>query len=585
MPSKIRILNEQTINKIAAGEVIENPASVVKELVENAIDAEAKEITVEIIGGGRSLIRVTDDGYGMTKDDAILCLERHATSKIKDVDDIATLMTMGFRGEAIPSIASISKFSILTSQREEEKGTLIIIEAGKLLQCKEVAASKGTTIEVKDLFFNVPVRRKFQKSPTYDTNEILKTLTTIALGNPFIKFELISNNKKILVCPTHTHTNPLQNLKNRMESLLGNDFADSTYEIQGELNGYQIFGFIGFPSLTRHNRTGQYLFINNRGVQNSLISYFVKEGYGTTLPPNRYPLYVLHFTIPGDFVDVNVHPQKKEVRLRAEQKIQELTSQSVEKALQHVKLPNDEVSPYKTFTFAKQAVNYLQFSQKMNDTFPKISQREEKQLDLFSTKEQPPEIQILNLIPEFILVDKNSLGMPPVDEKKEVLLCLVDQKSAYSRILYENFSKNQTIAIQSLLIPHEFKTTPFEESLMIEHLNFLNQMGLHIYQNGPNSFMLDAIPEIFDHTDTRQFVTDLILKLQELKKSDLIAQETKKRLAICASRAALSYQRRLSMDEAKHLLHRLMQCEMPYHCPKGKPIFAFITKEELQRFF
>ena len=337
MASRIRVLNENTINKIAAGEVIENPASVVKELVENSLDAGASEICVEVVGGGRQLIRITDNGCGMNGDDALLCLERHATSKIRNVEDISEVSTMGFRGEAIPSIASISKFTLITCPAPSEEGdsnaTMVIVDGGNLIKCCGAERSPGTTIEVKSLFFNIPVRKKFQKSPTYDSNEILKMLSILSLGNPTIKFILISNHKTVLSTTGGISDNFLTNLGERISLTLGLEFSSSLISFEEKAADFHVAGFLGKPNYHRHNRTGQYLFINQRPVFSPIISNLVREGYGPTLPTNRYPVFVLHLSLPGSFIDVNVHPQKREVRLRYEHAFRQTFIQSIEKGL------------------------------------------------------------------------------------------------------------------------------------------------------------------------------------------------------------------------------------------------------------
>jgi DNA mismatch repair protein MutL len=302
MPSTIRLLDEQTINKIAAGEVIENPSSVVKELVDNALDASATEITVEIRGGGRQLIRVTDNGSGMTQDDALLSLERHATSKLKDIEDIHHLDTFGFRGEAIPSIASISKFSILTCEEGKDLGTFIIVEGGKILTCREAPCQKGTQIEISNLFFNVPVRKKFQRSPTFDATEIQKVLTHIALANQQVKFRYLNNGSLVFSA----------NEEERLAALLGEDFSTNVTPIDEKKGPYHLKGFIGYPTFDRPNRQSQYLFVNKRPVNSNLVSYSVKEGYGTTLTHGRHPVFCLYLEMEKELVDINVHPQKKE---------------------------------------------------------------------------------------------------------------------------------------------------------------------------------------------------------------------------------------------------------------------------------
>lgn len=622
MESKIRVLSEHTINQIAAGEVIENPASVVKELVENAIDAEASEISVEIVGGGRNLIRISDNGFGMSADDAVLCLERHATSKIKNVDDIQTILTMGFRGEAIPSIASISKFSILTCPKDQEIGTLVIVEGGRILKCEKAPRSHGTTIEVKSLFYNVPVRRKFQKSPNIDANEILKMLSMIALGNPSIKFELISNEKTTLFTKKPINGTPLENLKNRIKSILGADFIESSFAVSGSLDGIQVEGFIGCPSITRQNRTGQYLFINQRAVQNPYISYAVRNAYGTALASNRHPIYVLHLTIPGDLVDVNVHPQKKEVRLRQEQALKDLVIKSVEQALQKSGFSFEQdtadaypypqyqavtpqfslnqkyqASQYQNLVNEAKDENIYSYTYQAKNEGPKNGSNElqsnspiqtsfEAQPNLFSNESSGLTINVLATIPQFILVDPTTLkSANSYSAKDGTIVCLIDQKAAHTRIIFEKLLEYKDISIQTLLIPYVFETTATTSFQILEQIDFLCKMGIQIYQSGPNTFTVDAIPDFFGNSDVQTFLEDLINQLSEFQNSDLIEKEKEKRLAISAVRASISDNKRLSLDEAKNLVNQLMKCKSPYQCPRGKPIFASLTKNDLQNFF
>lgn len=603
MQSKIRVLSDHTINQIAAGEVIENPASVVKEFVENSIDANASEITVEIASGGRTLIRVTDNGFGMTADDAVLCLERHATSKIKNVDDIQTIMTMGFRGEAIPSIASISKFSILTCAENEATGTLVLVDGGRILKCSKAARSPGTTMEVRSLFFNVPVRKKFQRSPNYDTNEILKTLSIIALGNPSIKFELISNEKQLLSTTASLDENKMNALKLKVKSILGLDFAESLCPLEGSVNGYHIHGYIGLPSVTRQNRTGQYLFINNRPVQNSLISFSVRDGYGTTLPSNRHPVYVLHVTIPGDVVDVNVHPQKREVRLRQEQAIKELVIKSVEKALQNSGYSFKEEIETASF-FAGYPVINPQFSMtekkpsyydriKTEDTIVNLPRKpfkwdfkkeeQQNQKSLFNVENLKPKVDVIATIPQFILINPISL-IEKFDflQKKESILCLVDIRLCKARILFEKLQQNKAIETQNLLIPVTFELTPLDEALIIKEMEFLNNMGIEIYQSSIKTFTVNAIPVFLSNSDIKTYVIDLIHELKENCQKDALQKEKDKKLAHFASRTTHVKNHALNTDEAKILMEQILQCEMPFQCPLGKQIFAFLTKDDIK---
>lgn len=605
MPTKIRVLTEQTINQIAAGEVIENPSSVVKELVENSIDAGATDICIEIKGGGRQLIRITDNGCGMSKDDAVLSLERHATSKIKDVEDIHSLMTMGFRGEAVPSIASISKFSILTCEQGADCGTFVSVDGGQLLECSPAPRSPGTTIEVKSLFFNVPVRKKFQKSPTHDVNEILKMLTTIALGHPHIKFELISNQEKLLTAYEPHGSTFQEKLGSRISSILGSDFFSSLVSIEAQTEDFQLNGFIGLPGFTKQNRTGQYLFINQRGVQSQLVSFSVRNGYGTMLAQARHPVYVLHLTIPGDLVDVNVHPQKKEVRLRQEQILKDLITRSVENAFQSSGISAPEEPSYNPLAFNPHALFETKFTFEpfehepsvlpaLPDTRTKPGQssrasKEEIQPVFFKTPVIPvhPNLKIQTTIDGYILIEAASfcqLKKAPF-ATENVSFGLVDQRAAHSRIIFEKLLNTKLLALQTLLIPHVYETTPLEAAFIIEQLDFLNSLGIRIHQSGAQAFIIDALPEVFGNTDIHALITDIVHQMRDFHELNPLEKEKERRLSIAASRAAIARNRRLSLGEAESLLNQLMDCAHPFQCPKGKPTMAPILTDQLAKHF
>lgn len=583
MISKIRVLSDQTINKIAAGEVIENPASVVKELVENSLDAGANAICVEIKGGGRQLIRVTDDGCGMSADDALLCLERHATSKISALEDIHHLHTMGFRGEAIPSIASISKFMLLTCPQEENgQGTLVIVEGGHILKCSPAACSPGTTIEIKSLFFNVPVRKKFQKSPAHDTAEILKMLSLLALGHPSIKFQLISNQETVLNTPVLAGQTFKEQLEARIKTVLGPEFFNGIFSIQGSKGDIEIEGFIGQPAFTRHNRTGQYLFINKRGVFSPLISYAVREGYGPSMSSNRHPVFVLHFKIPGSLVDVNVHPQKREVRLRQEQILKDLILHAVENGLQQEGISTFyELPPLPDLPLEPALPPVLP---RFNEPEPRaIFQEPVAKSQTFlpePIKSEHVTLKVLAMLPGYFLIDPKPLQQFAADS-----LCLVDQRCAHSRIIYEKLEApgKTALAIQTLLIPYTFETTPSEAALLREHLESLNLLGISIKEFGPHTFIVDAIPTIFGQANLSELLGDLQKSIQDSSGCSSVMLEQKRFLAQSASRAAVSKSRKLSLEEAQALADQLMQCHSPFFCPYGKSTIFQITLEELSK--
>lgn len=611
MASKIRLLDENTINQIAAGEVIENPASVVKELVDNSIDSGADEITVEICGGGRQLIRVTDNGCGMSPDDAVLCLERHATSKIQTVDDILRISSRGFRGEAIPSMASISKFTLLTSPEEGiDKGTMVIVEGGRIIKVCEAVRGRGTTIEVKSLFYNVPVRRKFQRSPNYDSGEILKILVKLALANPEIKIELIGNQKLLLETKRATGESLFSQLSSRVADVLGEEFVHQCCSVENVCEGIEVCGVIGLPLYTRHNRTGQHLFINRRPVFSPIVHHAVREGYSTTLPANRHPLFVLHIQMPGDLVDINVHPQKKEVRLRQEQLLKRAVTQAVDKALHNsetVALSFDsEAQPIifdpPTFgslpwmnesifapeePFRQPPSNEITFlaSTEVQDCPPRplASHKMGEEPTLFSLKQQVPnfKLMVIGTIPGYILLDGTLL------DKGEGSLCLIDQKAAHARVLFEALLQKDRchpIEVQQLLVPLTLELTQEESALLSQNSALLTDLGIGVKEFGRNCFIIDALSPLFGEIDAEAFIYELIHSLGKGEEGWLEG-EIERKLAALASRLALSRSTKMGIEEAQHLVAQLFLCKHPYQSPTGQPTLTSFDSQELAKRF
>lgn len=634
MPSKIRVLDEGTINKIAAGEVIENSSSVVKELVENSLDAGSTEISVEIRTGGRQLIRITDNGCGMTRDDALLCLERHATSKLREIDELHSIGTMGFRGEAIPSIASISKFTLITrvNSREagDEPGTIVMIDGGKIVSCAPVECSPGTTIEVKSLFFNVPVRKKFQKSPAYDVAEIQRILTQLALGNPRIRFQLISDQEPLFSVSSSLKGSESDILGERIRQLLGDDFFNGLVPLEGVQADCRLDGFIGSPNSSKHNRTGQYLFINRRGVLAPTVSYAVRDGYGTMLATGRHPIYVLHLSMSMELLDVNVHPQKREVRLRHERVLKDLILLSVEASLQKgnrsISLPianfheiteplGPEKNYYKLHSPATPSKPDIElppwFSQPM-DPFPlpdktdnstkarpykmpaiswaetKVDSKEHSSVKAehhpqFLTSEtmleNPKKLKLLTIIQNF-LVAIDAAASPTE-------LYLVDQRAAHARVIYEKIQSPSTgpQELQMLLIPYVLDLTAAEAAILRTELPTLQSMGIQIKEFGPSSFAVDALPQIFGNVEIHKLIDGIVKNSYERGSSTTVDIERKKKLASTASHAAIASKTRLDHLEAQKLIDQLMACSYSKQCPYGKPTFVTLNLNDIKKLF
>lgn len=611
MPSTIRILDDHTINKIAAGEVIENPASVVKELVENALDAKANEIIIEIKGGGRQLIRITDNGCGMNADDALLCLERHATSKIQEVEDILQIATMGFRGEAVPSIAAVSKFSIRTSTKDSTLGTLVQVEGGKIVKVAEVATNPGTIMEVNQLFFNVPVRRKFQKSPNYDANEIEKTLKLLALAHPEITFQFISNEKTIFrTCGMNCSSWPKSHQK-RVEDILGADFKNYT-PIFLEKENCSIQGYIGLPEQAKGNRSGQIVFLNHRSIFSSSISYYVKEAFGTILPSNKFPIFILYLTLPTDWIDINVHPQKKEVRLRYEEIVKKMIYEAVSSGLQStsqnirleetfnpfetltsIKIPEDikyEFKPSNSF-FHETTSNYtintdeFPFSEKELDKKPyRPIDKEFHQPSLFAKNDS----KVSKVIPIILSILPGYLLCESKNESMSNELIIINQKAAHTRIIFEQLKKKiekQTIAIQQLLIPEPIDLDTSDDKIFQLILPRLDDMGLEITVTGNKKYLLHSLPQCFGNIDLQTLIKSLIDFFKWEEKDNLNGHEQIKKIAIVAARSSISSKQKLNSIEAHKFLQDLFQCENNLYCPNGKKILFTLSLEEISKLF
>lgn len=631
MASRIRVLSDDTINKIAAGEVIENPASVVKELVENSIDAGATEIVVDIIEGGRQMMRITDNGCGMSHDDALLCLERHATSKLKCIEDIHALDTMGFRGEALPSIASISKFTLLTRPSEDaaECGTMVSVDGGKVVNCSTVACAKGTSIEVKSLFFNVPVRKKFQKSPATDVAEIQRMLTLLALGHPHIKFQLISNRETLLLAQVPTVASFQELLAERIKYVLGHELWQHLLPLDYSEDNYSLKGFVGRPEGAKHNRTGQYLFINKRGVQSPLVSYAMRDAYGTMLPTGKHPVYVLHLEMDGQCVDVNVHPQKREVRLRQEFLLKSVLMKAVEKALQyknhswlspHTDMPaqvtmphvptktdNEESPKYnfaaKTDTFADKLWQTSQYTaEELSFVLPVLNSANshiapstyadlptnfiEPQAQplvqgnlLFAEQDRKPAFKVVATIFHYFVAQAYQKSVP--------CLYFFDQAAVHTRITYEKLLQEETQGqmSQSLLIPHTLHLSPVEATFLQQQLAFLHSLGIQIKEFGNHTFVVDALPLSFGTLDIKKFIEEMLEELQSCTSSHLCSKEHKKRIALAATRAAVDKSRCLSLPEAQSLVDQLVLCDISEICPFGKKTFVPCTPQQIGALF
>lgn len=540
MQRKIRVLDSETINQIAAGEVILNPASVVKELVDNSIDAGATIIAVEIRGGGRELIRVKDNGCGMNAEDALLAFQLHATSKIFLIGDLERISTLGFRGEALASVAAVAKVKMKTRLESSSVGTFLHLEAGKKISHESVPSDSGTTIDVEDLFFNIPARRKFLKSPRQENQEVFKCLSEIALAYPGVDFQLVVDGEKSIDVRTEKGKDLFADLKKRAHDLFG--FKESDwFSISHEVNGVKLKGLLSKASHHRPNRTGQYLYLNRRPIQAWQIAQAITQGYGTALPQGRHPLFLLHIELDGTEFDINVHPQKREVRFRHEGELKDLIRQGVSQTLLETHRPApvsfSPSIPYATYEPIQECVHEAMV-----------------QPELFTESEVP---SILATFPGYILLEK----------EPQLGLCLLDQKGAEARILFERNSRNTSGEAQSLLTPLQLRLDPTEKVLYQEKREEITLRGFHVKEIDEHAIQLESVPQ-----RALEDYEELFFSLLHGEKKEV------------SSRVRLQ-RKRLHHTEAYYLLRELMKCKEPGHSPKGKALYAWISFDELQKLF
>jgi len=562
--NKIRILREKVASQIAAGEVIERPASVVRELLDNSIDAGGGSILISIEGGGKRKIKVRDDGTGMSKDDLLLCVERHATSKIRSVSDLFAVRTLGFRGEALPSIASVSRMEITTRLKKDISGYRLRLAGGKLLSLDETGCPPGTSVVVKDLFYNLPVRRKFLRRPQTEMEHIIDTVTRWVIPFSQKEFRLDSDGKNVAYFPA------TDDQGKRLASLFGKRIAASLAEVSGEGPGLNISGYLAAPEFSRTRGDRLYVYVNNRNIRDRFITRAVLEGYGRRLMKGQYPHAVLFIEIDPSRVDVNVHPTKQEVRFRDGIMVFRVIATAIER------------------TLSKQFQTFVDTEFPVKDSPPPLYAREPAQVDFFSLSSGPDE----------------SAGKPESTPKAEepmiignlgntYILCqaregllMVDQHAAHERILYENMRKDLmqgNVEAQVLLVPLKLEFSLKEAKILAEKGDLLSRFGIKIEHFGGNTFLLREVPALLSHVPWEDFLSELIPDLEKGRLQDQAAVDEMFMLRACHSsiRAGNS----LSHEEMSRLLRQLLEMDLPSNCPHGRPIFRYLTYPEIERMF
>ncbi|HQI16358.1 MAG TPA: DNA mismatch repair endonuclease MutL [Bacillota bacterium] len=582
---KIRILDEATINKIAAGEVIERPASIVKELVENSIDAGATAISVEIQEGGKSFINVSDNGCGIMKEDTEQVFFRHATSKIKDSADIQGISTLGFRGEAMASIAAVSEVELLTKAEEDTAGSHVIVKGGKLVQSKSIGYPTGTSVTVRDLFFNTPARLKFLKSDTSEQGAIVDIIEKLAMTNTGISMKLTVNNKVVL------HTPGNGDLLSVILCIYGKNISGAMLPLEYKNDIISIEGYIGKPEIARGNSTYMTFSVNKRYVKNRMMAEAVKQAYKTLLMNNRYPFSIININIKSEMTDVNVHPTKQEVKFSDERAIFNTLYLAVKNCLKNNSLifenledvTEPQEAPSSAFesrsSYEPKNVSFDQLSFGKETAAPKIDSYK-RQYDY----DRKPEVQQKQFNNEIRIIGQlfGTYILGQMDDD----FCIIDQHAAHERIMFEYIKEKyneKNISVQELMMPIVIELSPAEKVLYTENSLIFQNLGFEIEWFGENTLAIRAVPILMGEPCTGEFFSNI---LDSLKESTSIASSPLEKIIISmACKNSIKAGDNIAPEEISVLLERLMKTSQPYTCPHGRPTIITMSRYELEKKF
>ena len=617
--SAIHVLDTATVNKIAAGEVVERPASVIKELIENALDAGARHIEVEIMAGGTSLMRVTDDGCGMSREDAAMALERHATSKISAAEDLLDIGTLGFRGEALPTIASVSRFSLVTRRAGEELGTKMTVTGGEKAPAEDTGCRLGTTIKVEDLFFNTPARKKFMKTVHTEGSHISDGVTKQALANPDVAFHFINNGKPVLSTPGSG------GLKTAIRSVYGGAVEDSLLPLSFSDEDLTIEGFLTKPSMVRSSRSWQTFIVNGRLIESPAIARAVENAYRSLLPKTGFPLAVIRFTVPPRSVDINVHPRKTEIKFEDEGRIFKAVYKAVVDAIRPAGQRLEEVAavvpaaadrpgpaellplpmedravstpppPAAPHALPRPATGNAYAAPREMARFAaaQTAIREEKSA---AYGPLPPAAgQVAEPVasfgdeaavdPPLAMVPIGQVGRCYIVAQDEDTLYLVDQHAAHERILYDRFAAMaDEIPSQQLLVHLLLDFSPAEAELLESRRDLFFSLGFDMEASGPAQIRLKSVPADIPVGEAEDVLREILAALAD--KHDLSASEIRHAcIAMTACKAAIKRGDELNLRQMQIVLDELRTTARPYTCPHGRPTILRFTSDDLAKLF
>lgn len=616
----IHLLDEKTINQIAAGEVVERPVNAVKEMVENSIDANASEIEVEIADGGITYIRVTDNGSGMDKEDAEMSIIRHATSKISTVDNIFHISSLGFRGEALASIAAVSKCTLTTRQKDNSEGIQLDIESGKITDSKIVGAPVGTTIEVRELFYNVPARKKFLKTERTEAGRINTIIGKMALSHPTIAFRLINNGRVVIETPGNGR------LLDAVTSLYGIDVSNEMFTVEHSSDMYFLDGMISKPSLLKSSRQYQTIIVNHRIVESPLISKAIDNAYHSLLPKTGYPVCIIKLTVPPESIDINVHPQKREIKFEDEKEIFRLVYHAVLKTLtaqseaaeiateitytpKHesvdekdiniknfennyysTKKGNDFVNLYwkdatDTYNNKTQENHYEKRNEYNSENDLKKIYSENSILENFQNNEKQSERLFEDIKKEELVIPLGQVANCFIICVKGKELFIIDQHAAHERVRYDKLAEHaESIPVQNILIPRLITMDKQDIELFEERRKDIERLGIIFEQAGIDVIRITGAPEDFSESDMERVIHDLLIAFNS--QSEPSPETLRHRMmAYAACRGAIKAGDVLNIRQMKELISDLFMTSRPFVCPHGRPTIIKFTPEELGKLF
>ncbi len=578
----IQQLPSHLVNQIAAGEVVERPASVVKELVENSLDAGSQAVQIDIQAGGQKLIRIRDDGKGIARDELELALARHATSKISSLDDLEAIASLGFRGEALPSIASVSRLTICSRTPDADTAWRVEADGGKVSKPAPAAHPQGTTVEVHDLFYNTPARRRFLRTERTEFGHIEKWLRRLALSRPEIAFTLTHNQRTVMQLPAAKDRDAQ---RTRIGKTCGDAFAEQCVHVEREVEGIALSGWIGLPTYNRSQPDMQYWFVNGRSVSDRTLAHAARHAYRDVLFHGRYPAYVLAITMDPKGVDANAHPAKHEVRFRDGRRVHGVVAQSIEFALRDTRPGGHEVTPIpmtrdRVFDQGSMPLPHAPSPSAVSETLatyramataPSLADLPDQATDV-----PPLGFAIAQLAGVYILAE-NRDG-----------LVVVDMHAAHERITYEKLKKSyddRSLVRQPLLVPESIAVAENEAGLVEASGEALEQHGLVVDRAGPTTLLVREVPALLRNADVRSLLRDVLADLSESGRSNRIDDESDELLATMACHHSVRANRLLSIDEMNALLREMEATERADQCNHGRPTWTTITMSELDRLF